>query len=276
MSNTYQIFLISDSTGETLDRIFLSLKAQFKNIDYKVNSYSFTRTENQILKILDLAKNQPNSIILYTIVDNNLAKFLANNCDEKKIPCFGVLGSLILSFSKLFNQKASHEPSGQHVLNEEYYNRIEAIQFTMNHDDGNLLGDVEKSDIILLGVSRTSKTPTSIYLANKGYKTTNIPLVNKNSIPEIIKKNPQSFCIVGLTTEAERLADVRKNRMNSLKEKNNKNYTDLEKIKKEVEEAKSTFKKYKWPTIDITRKSVEETAASIIKIHEIYINKKKV
>ena len=274
MSNTYQIFLISDSTGETLDRIFLSLKAQFQNIDYKVNSYSFTRTENQILKILELAKTQPNSIILYTIVDNNLAKFLANNCDEKKIPCFGVLGSLILSFSKLFNQKASHEPSGQHVLNEEYYNRIEAIQFTMNHDDGNLLSDVEKSDIILLGVSRTSKTPTSIYLANKGYKTANIPLVNKNSIPETIKKNPQKFCIVGLTTEAERLADIRKNRMNSLKEKSNKNYTDLEKIKKEVEEAKSTFKKYKWPTIDITRKSVEETAASIIKIHEIYINKK--
>tara|TARA_B100001115_G_scaffold177283_1_gene165402 strand:+ start:26 stop:856 length:831 start_codon:yes stop_codon:yes gene_type:complete len=276
MSNTYQIFLISDSTGETLDRIFLSLKAQFQNIEYKVNSYSFTRTENQILKILDLAKSQPNSIILYTIVDNNLAKFLANNCDEKKIPCFGVLGSLILSFSKLFNQKASHEPSGQHVLNEEYYNRIEAIQFTMNHDDGNLLSDVEKSDIILLGVSRTSKTPTSIYLANKGYKTANIPLVNKNSIPETIKKNPQKFCIVGLTTEAERLADIRKNRMNSLKEKSNKNYTDLEKIKKEVEEAKSTFKKYKWPTIDITRKSVEETAASIIKIHEIYINKKNV
>ena len=145
----------------------------------------------------------------------------------------------------------------------------------MNHDDGNLLGDVEKSDIILLGVSRTSKTPTSIYLANKGYKTANIPLVNKNSIPETIKKNPQNFCIIGLTTEAERLADIRKNRMNSLKEKNNKNYTDLEKIKKEVEEAKSTFKKYKWPTIDITRKSVEETAASVIKIHEIYINKKK-
>ena len=273
MSNNYQIFLISDSTGETLDRIFLSLKAQFKNIEYKVNSYSFTRTENQILKILDLAKNEPNSIILYTIVDNSLAKFLANNCDQKKIPCFGVLGSLILSFSKLFNQKASHEPSGQHVLNEEYYNRIEAIQFTMNHDDGNLLKDVEKSDIILLGVSRTSKTPTSIYLANKGYKTANIPLVNKSSIPEIIKKNPQKFCIVGLTTEAERLADIRKNRMNSLKENSNQDYTDLEKIRKEVEEAKNTFKKYNWPTIDVTRKSVEETAASIIKIHDIYLSK---
>tara|TARA_B100000963_G_C22546796_1_gene634803 strand:- start:50 stop:880 length:831 start_codon:yes stop_codon:yes gene_type:complete len=274
MSNTYQIYLISDSTGETLDRIFLSLKAQFKNINYKVNSYSFTRTENQILKILDQASKESNAIILYTIVDNNLAKFLANTCDQKKIPCFGVLGSLILSFSKLFNQKASHEPSGQHVLNEEYYNRIEAIQFTMNHDDGNLLKDIEKSDIILLGVSRTSKTPTSIYLANKGYKTSNIPLVNQNSIPKNLIENPQSFCVVGLTTEAERLADIRKNRMNSLKETKNQNYTDLSLIKKEVEEAKNIFKKYKWPTIDVTRKSVEETAASVIKIYEIYLNKK--
>ena len=274
MTNSYQIFLISYSTGETLDRIFLSLKAQFKNIEYKVNSYSFTRTENQILKILDLATKEQNSIILYTIVDNNLAKFLANTCDEKKIPCFGVLGSLILSFSKLFNQKASHEPSGQHVLNEEYYNRIEAIQYTMNHDDGNLISDVEKSDIILLGVSRTSKTPTSIYLANKGYKTANIPLVNKNSIPDILKKKPEEFCIVGLTTEAERLVDIRKNRMNSINDNKNRDYIDLEKIKKEVEEAKNIFKKYKWPTIDVTRKSVEETAASVIKIHEIYFSKK--
>ena len=274
MANTYQIFLISDSTGETLDRIFLSLKAQFKNIEYKVNSYSFTRTENQIHKILDLAIREKNSIILYTIVDNNLAKFLANTCDKKKIPCFGVLGSLILNFSKLFNQKASHEPSGQHALNDEYYDRIEAIQFTMNHDDGNLLNDVEKSDIILLGVSRTSKTPTSIYLANKGFKTANIPLVNKNSIPKNLKENPQNFCIIGLTTEAERLADVRKNRINSLNDKKNQDYTNLDKIKKEVEEAKNTFKKYKWPTIDVTRKSVEETAASIIKIYEIFSNKK--
>ena len=274
MSNTYQIFLISDSTGETLDRIFLSLKAQFQNINYKVNSYSFTRTENQILKILDIAKKQNNSIILYTIVDNSLAKFLANKSDEKKIPCFGVLGSLILSFSKLFNQKASHEPSGQHVLNEEYYNRIEAIQYTMNHDDGNLPDDVTKSDIILLGVSRTSKTPTSIYLANKGYKTANIPLVNNSSIPEILKKQPKNFCVIGLTTEAERLVDIRKNRMVSLRETKSQDYTDLEKIRKEVNEAKELFKKYNWPTIDVTRKSVEETAASIIKIHEIYTNKK--
>jgi regulator of PEP synthase PpsR (kinase-PPPase family) len=275
MSNTYQIYLISDSTGETLDRIFLALKAQFKNIEYKVHSYSFTRTENQILKILDDAKKNENSVILYTIVDNNLAKYLANISDKKKIPCFGVLGNLILNFSKILNQKASHEPSGQHVLNEEYYDRIEAIQFTMNHDDGNLLNDIEKSDIILVGVSRTSKTPTSIYLANKGFKTSNIPLVNENSLPKKLRENPQVTCVVGLNTEPERLVDLRKNRMNSLKETENTKYTSIENIKKEIEEAKKTFRKYRWPSIDVTRKSVEETAASIIKIHEIYLNNVK-
>ncbi len=270
MNNIYQIYLISDSTGETLDRIFTAIKAQFKNIDYKINTYSFTRTDNQILKILTNAEKETNSIILYSIVDSNLAKYLAKISDEKKIPCFGVLGDLILSFSKLLNQKASHEPSGQHVLNDEYYKRIEAIQFTMNHDDGNLLKEIKKSDIILLGVSRTSKTPTAIYLANKGFKTSNIPLINENSIPKILKENPKLACVVGLSTEPERLVDLRKNRMNSLKETENNSYTDIEKIKEEVDGAKKTFKKYMWPSIDVTRKSVEETAASVIKIYEIY------
>ena len=270
MSNTYQIYLISDSTGETLDRIFTAIKAQFKNIDYKIHTYSFTRTENQIYKILSDAEKYSDSIILYSIVDSNLAKFLANTSENKKIPCFGVLGDLILSFSKLLNQKASHQPSGQYALNEEYYKRIAAIQFTMNHDDGNLVKELNKSDIILLGVSRTSKTPTSIYLANKGFKTSNIPLVNENSIPKSLKENPKMACVIGLNTEPERLADIRKNRMNSIKEAENKVYTDLENIKKEVDQAKNTFRKYKWPVIDVTRKSVEETAASIIKIYEIY------
>ncbi len=270
MSNVYQIYLISDSTGETLDRIFLALKAQFNNIEYKVNSYSFTRTENQVLKILEDAKKNNNSVILYTIVDSSLAKYLANKSDEKRIPCFGVLGDLILSFSKLLNQKASHEPSGQHVLNEEYYKRIEAIQFTMNHDDGNSISSISKSDIVLLGVSRTSKTPTSIYLANKGFKTSNIPLINENSIPKILKEDPKITCVIGLNTEPERLVDIRKNRMTSIKENENKSYTDLEIIKKEIDDSKKTFKKYRWPSIDVTRKSVEETAASVIKIYEIY------
>ncbi len=270
MNNTYQIYLISDSTGETLDRIFMAIKAQFKNINYKIHTCSFTRTENQIIKILLDAEKNANSIILYSIVDSNLAKYLTNISNNKNIPCFGVLGDLILNFSKLLNQRASHEPSGQHELNEEYYERIAAIQFTMNHDDGNLVKDIGKSDIILLGVSRTGKTPTSIYLANKGFKTSNIPLINENSIPKTLKDNPKLACVIGLNTEPERLVDIRKNRMSSIKETENKSYTDFDKIREEVDEAKKTFRKYKWPIIDVTRKSVEETAASIIKIYEIY------
>ena len=272
MNNTYEVCLVSDSTGETLDRIFLALKAQFKNTKYKTSQYSFTRTENQVLKIIDICKKKEKPIILYTIVDIKLAKFLTTESEREKIPCFGVLGDLILSFSKLLNQKASHIPSGQHVMNEEYYERIKAIQFTMNHDDGNLINDIKKSDIILLGVSRTSKTPTSIYLANRGYKTSNIPLVNQNSLPNILKTNPKLTCIVGLTTEPERLVDIRRNRINSLKENEATSYINIEKISKEVEEAKKLFKKYNWPTVDVTRKSVEETAASVIKIYEISKN----
>ncbi len=269
MKNSHNIYLISDSTGETLDRIFLALKAQFESFDYQINQFSFTRTETQIKKIIEKAATNNNSIILYTIVNSKLAKFLAEESNKKKIPCFGVLGDLILNFSKLLNQKATHEPSGQHVLNKEYYDRIEAIQFTMNHDDGNSIEDIEKSDIVLLGVSRTSKTPTSIYLANRGYKTSNIPLVNDKSIPEKMKKLVFRSCVVGLTTEADRLFDIRKNRLTSLKESDNTEYANINEIKKELENSKKIFRKNNWPIIDVTRKSVEETAASIIKIYEI-------
>ena len=274
MNNTHTIYLISDSTGETLERIFMALKAQFDKFEHNVLHFSFTRTENQILKILQEAKKKEGSIILYTIVDNKLAKFLSQESTKKNIPCFGVLGDLILNFSKLLNQKATNIPSGQHALNEEYYNRIEAIQFTMNHDDGNSIKDVEKSDIILLGVSRTSKTPTSIYLANRGFKTSNIPLVNENSIPSTLKDNPKISCIVGLVAEPNRLYEVRKNRLSTIKENEKTNYINLDNIREELEKSKKTFQKYQWPTIDVTRKSVEETAASVIKIHEIYLSKK--
>ena len=269
MRNLYQIYLISDSTGETLDRIFLALKAQFPNFEYETNHFSFTRTESQTLTILKQAKKDKNSIILYTIVNSKLAKYLTEKAYERKIPCFGVLGDLILNFSKVLNQKASHQPSGQHILNEEYYDRIEAIQFTMNHDDGNQTDDIEKSDIILLGVSRTSKTPTSIYLANRGFKTSNIPLVNENSIPSKVTKKNFRPCVVGLVTEAERLYDLRKNRLNSMKEDQNSEYINIDKIRDELNSARKLFKENNWPTIDVTRKSVEETAASVIKIFEI-------
>ena len=273
MINTYDIYLISDSTGETLERIFLAIKAQFKNFKYKTHFYSFTRTENQISKILEVSKKNNNVIVLYTIVDNKLARHLSNECSLKNIPCFGILGDLIISFSKLLDQKALNVPSRQHIMDDEYYKKIEAIQFTMNHDDGNSVDDIEKSDIILLGVSRTSKTPTSIYLANKGMKISNIPLVNENSVPDILKKNPQKKCVVGFTVEPDRLVDLRKNRMQSIKDNESTEYTNLDIVQKEMEDARKLFQKYKWPSIDVTRKSVEETAASVLKIHDIFNQK---
>ena len=273
MINTYDIYLISDSTGETLERIFLAIKAQFKNFKYKTHFYSFTRTENQISKILEVSQKNNNVIVLYTIVDNKLARHLSNECSLKNIPCFGILGDLIISFSKLLDQKALNVPSRQHIMDDEYYKKIEAIQFTMNHDDGNSVDDIEKSDIILLGVSRTSKTPTSIYLANKGMKISNIPLVNENSVPDTLKKNPQKKCVVGLTAEPNRLVDLRKNRMQSIKDNESTEYTNLDIVQKEMEDARKLFQKYKWPSIEVTRKSVEETAASVLKIHEIFNQK---
>ena len=273
MINTYNIYLISDSTGETLERIFLAIKAQFKNFKYKTHFYSFTRTENQISKILEVSEKNSNAIVLYTIVDNKLARHLSKECSSKNIPCFGILGDLIISFSKLLDQKALNVPSRQHIMDEDYYKKIEAIQFTMNHDDGNSVEDIEKSDIILLGVSRTSKTPTSIYLANKGMKISNIPLVNENSVPDLLKKNPQKKCVIGLTAEPDRLMDLRKNRMQSIKDGESTEYTNLDTIQKEMDDARKLFQKYKWPSIDVTRKSVEETAASVLKIHDIFNQK---
>ena len=269
MNKIYEVYLVSDSTGETLDRIFLALQAQFSNFKYKSHQYAFTRTENQIMKILETCKRKKNSIILYTIVDTKLAKFLIEKSKATYIPCFGVLDDLILRFSKLLHKKASHIPSGQHVLDKDYYKRIEAVQFTMSHDDGKVTDDIEKSDIVLLGISRTSKTPTSIYLANRGYKTCNIPIINNNSIPIKLIKHSKTSCIIGLTAEPSRLLDVRKNRMNFMKENRPGSYTNIEKIKLELEVAKNIFKKYNWPIIDVTRKSVEETAASVIKIYDI-------
>ncbi len=275
MGHKYQINLVSDSTGETLDRIFLALKSQFSNFDYEKKEYVFIRTEQQINKIIEESKKKENVIILYTIVETKLAKYISHICEQKKIPCFGILGNLILNFSKLLNQKATHTPSAQHVLDGEYYKRIEAIQFSMSHDDGMKTEDVRNADIILLGVSRTSKTPTSIYLANRGYKTLNIPLVTGQEIPEVLKKEPDNFCVIGLTVEPSRLSDIRSNRLEIMKEVNIPNYSDLEFIKDEIDNSKKLFKKYGWPMIDVTRKSVEETAASVIKILEIKKRKKQ-
>ena len=269
MGHNYQINLISDSTGETLDRIFLALKSQFSNFSYKKKEYFFVRSEQQIDKMINECEGKENVIILYTVVETKIDKYITQACEKQKIPCFGILGNLILNFSKLIKQRPTHTPSAQHVLDEDYYKKIEALQFSMEHDDGMKTEDIQNADIILLGVSRTSKTPTSIYLANKGYKTLNIPLVGAQKIPDLLKEDPKKFCIIGLVVEADRLSDIRNYRLQIMRETNIPNYSNLDFVHKEIEESKKLFKKYKWPIIDVTRKSVEETAATIIKIFDI-------
>ena len=269
MNKLYQVYQVSDSTGETLDRIFLAIKAQFSNFNCKTIHYSFTRTKNQIDKIISKSKSEKNVIILYTIVDEDLAKYIITEAKKNNIFCFEVLGNLITDFSKLLKQVASRKPSGQHVLDKEYYNRIEAVQFTMTHDDGKIISDLEKSDVILIGVSRTSKTPTSIYLANRGYKVSNIPIIPNKNIPSQLVENEKKTCVIGLVCDALRLLDVRRNRIHSMHEDRPGDYTNEKVILEELENSKKLFKKYNWPILDVTRKSVEETAASIIKILDI-------
>ena len=273
MNKIYQVYQVSDSTGETLDRIFLAIKAQFSDFESKTIHYSFTRTKNQIDNIINKSKTEKNVIILYTIVDNDLSKYLVKETKKNNIPSFEFLGNLISDFSKLLKKEASRKPSGQHTLDKDYYNRIEAVQFTMSHDDGKIIDDLEKSDVVLVGVSRTSKTPTSIYLANRGYKVSNIPIIpNKNLPGRLIESSKKTF-VVGLVCDANRLLDVRRNRIQSMHEDRPGDYTNEKEILNELENSKKLFKKYNWPIIDVTRKSVEETAASIIKTLDILNSK---
>jgi regulator of PEP synthase PpsR (kinase-PPPase family) len=268
MNRKYNVFLVSDSTGETLDRIFLALKAQFENFNNTLHHFSFVRTEAQITTLLEKCSKLGNPIILYTLVEPLVTSFLIEGTKKNKIPCFGVLDYLIPKFEEVLNRKANHKPSGQHALNKEYYKKISAMQFSIEHDDGQKLETILESDIIILGISRTSKTPTTIYLANKGFKSSNIPMVPNQKIPEEVLKNKKTT-IVGLIADPERLVDIRKNRLSTLSEEKHTSYVDLDKIKDELEESKKVFKANNIPTIDVTRKSVEEIAASIIKIHEI-------
>lgn len=267
MNKTYNFFLVSDSTGETLDRIYLALKAQFPDNDYKIHHFAFMRTTTQTATLIEACKKVDNPIILYTLVEKQTTNHIINECKAFNIPCFGLLDFLIPQFEKIFNQKATLKPSGQHELNKEYYKKIEAMQFTLQHDDGQRLDTAIDADIIILGVSRTSKTPTSIYLGERGFKVSNIPLVQHQVIPDDILKS--DVIKVGLVIDPNRLSDVRKTRINILNDKQSSTYVNMEVIQAEINESKKIFNTNKIPVIDVTRKSVEETAASIIKIVEI-------
>ncbi len=262
--NKVEIHLISDSTGETVSRALEAVISQFPQVNKKVYQWNLVKYNKEIENILKNVKEQK-SIVIYTLLNNNLRNKLEEGCISQKIPFISLLDPLFKIFNDLLSINPTKNTGGQHKLDKEYFSRIDALDYTMRHDDGQNILSMKEADIILVGVSRTSKTPTSIYLANKGYKVGNLPIVLNTIIPkEFFEiKGP---LIIGLLNDPKNLLQIRQSRLKSMGETTSTNYSDLDKIKIEILESRRLFLNKKWPTIDVSKRSVEETATEVIQI----------
>ena len=259
----FHLHLISDATGETLLAAGRAAAAQYKNARAIEHIYPLIRTEKQLEKVIDEIDQEP-GIVLYTIVDQKLARMIDERCTAMGLPCVSVLEPVLTVFQSYLGTPAGRRVGAQHVLDAEYFRRIDALNFTMEHDDGQLPQDVNEADLILIGISRTSKTPTSIYLANRGIKTANIPIVLGVPLPDSLLKATNPL-IVGLIASAERISHVRQNRLlGSAASYDADIYTDRAAIARELAYARQICTRHGWPMIDVTRRSIEETAAAIM------------
>jgi regulator of PEP synthase PpsR (kinase-PPPase family) len=263
----FHLHLVSDSTGETVSSVSRAALAQFDDVEPQEHIWSLVRTKGQLDKVLAGIEQNP-GIVMYTLVDKNLRDILKAECLKRSLPCIPVLAQVIAELSTYLDIESSALPGRQHELDEKYFSRVDAINYTLSHDDGQATWDLQDADIILIGVSRTSKSPTCVYLANRGFKTANIPYVSGCPLPEGIEDLKKPL-FVGLTISVDRLIQIRKTRLQSLKQEEDTNYVDVEKVEEEILESRRYFQKHKWPVIDVTRRSVEETAANIIQyFHE--------
>lgn len=266
MSESYHIHLVSDATGETTHSVARACLVQFDDIRVIEHLWPMVRTKGQVDIMLQGIRDNP-GVVIFTLVNNKIRTALQRECRRLELPCISVLDPVIDGLGRYFNRKISGRPGGQHEMGEEYFNRIEAMNFVMTHDDGQSAWDVGEADVILLGVSRTSKTPTSIYLANHwGIKTANVPIVPGIPLPDQIFDAEKPF-IVGLTTAPERLVQIRRNRLLMLRQNDETDYVDIDTVKREVATARKLFAKYGWPVIDVSRRSIEETAAAIFQLY---------
>jgi len=265
MNKDFHIHLVSDSTGETVSSVARSVLSQFEEIDPEEHIWSLVRTAGQLEKVIDGIKENP-GVVLYTIINRDLQAKLLKACKNMKLPCVAVLSRVAREISAYFGVEAKDSVGRQHELDEEYFQRVEAINFTLAHDDGQNTDNLEGADIVLVGVSRTSKTPTCVYLSYRGLNAANVPYVKGCPLPENLTslENP---LVIGLVISPERLVQIRKSRLLALHEKKDTSYVDLGAIKEEVLEAKKLFAKQGWPVIDVTRKSIEETTANIIQLY---------
>jgi regulator of PEP synthase PpsR (kinase-PPPase family) len=261
----FHLHLISDSTGETLITVARAASAQYAKVQPVEHVYPLVRTQKQLDRVLAEIAEEP-GIVLYTLLDNDLVERLEKHCREMSLPCLSILGPVLQLLRSYLGTETSHRVGAQHTLNAEYFKRIDALNFTMLHDDGQHLDGLEEADVVLVGVSRTSKTPTSIYLANRGVKTGNVPLVPGVDVSRHVEELSRPL-VVGLYASPERIVQIRQNRLLGLKAHHDDDqYIDRKAVAEEVALSRKLCAKHHWPSIDVTRRSIEETAAAVLSL----------
>jgi len=260
-----QLHLLSDSTGETLEMIAKAALSQFDDVQVERHFWPMVRSQQHLDRIMGEITNHP-GLVVFTLVNPEIRERLEQACKEAGLPTVSALDAVTESLSRMLGQEQLHRPGRQHQMDDAYFARVEAIQFTIAHDDGLQWEEWEEADIVLAGVSRSSKTPTSIYLANRGFKVANIPIVIESPPPKALfgLRRPM---VVGLTTSPDRLVQVRRNRLLSLNQAPETDYVDKDQVDSEVRYARRMFADNNWPVIDVTRRSIEETAAAVINLY---------
>jgi hypothetical protein len=262
----FHLHLVSDSTGETLITVARAAAAQYAHVQPVEHVYPMVRTKKQLDHALNEIAETP-GLVLFTLIEEDLIESLEQHCRDLNLPCMSILGPVLRLFQSYLGAETLHRVGAQHVLNAEYFNRIEALNFTMMHDDGQNTQTLEEADVVLVGVSRTSKTPTSIYLANRGVKTGNVPLVPGVPVsPDV--ENLKLPLVVGLFASPERIVQIRENRLLGLNaHRDDDRYIDRTAVAEEVAFSRRLCAKHRWPLIDVTRRSIEETAAAVLRLY---------
>ena len=264
--DTYHFHLVSDASGETVRSLARACLAQFETIPKLEHHWSMVRTKRQMRQVLDNIREQP-GMVLFTLVNASTRELLEQGCTQLRVPCISVLDPVMIALGKYLGLESKGRPGQQHQLDADYFNRIEAMDFALAADDGQRVWQYANADVILVGVSRTSKTPTCIYLANRGVKAANVPFVPGTALPKELETQ-SSALIVGLTKDPTRLVQIRKNRLKMLHQDGETDYTDPDTVKREVRDAHRYYVERGWPVIDVTRRSIEETAAAILGLLE--------
>jgi hypothetical protein len=261
----FHLHLVSDATGETLITVARAAAAQYATVSPIEHIYPLVRSGKQLDRVLAEIEASP-GIVLYTLLDADLTERLENKCRELGLPVMSILGPVLNLFQSYLGAETTHRVGAQHTLNAEYFKRIDALNYTMLHDDGQHVDDLEHADVVLIGISRTSKTPTSIYLANRGVKTANVPLVPGTPVPPALELLTQPL-VVGLLASPERIVQIRQNRLLGLRaQRDDDLYVDRDAVAEEVAFSRRLCAKHNWPLIDVTRRSIEETAAAVLRL----------